>query len=86
MKIRHVLILVVLFLAIAGVVRGVAQQTASSLPPPPHMGFPPPPASVCTDGKYLYVMMGPRILQYSTPDLTLQNTVELPKPTPPVQQ
>lgn len=80
---RQALIVVVLFLFLVGVVSGFAQQTTSSQPPPLHMGFPPPPASVCTDGKYLYVLMGPRILQYSIPDLTLQNTVELPRPTPP---
>ena len=84
MKIRQVLILVVFFLLCAGVVSGLAQPTGSA-PPPHHRGFRPhpPPASACTDGKNLYVIMGPKIFQYSLPDLTLKKTVELPKPSPP---
>lgn len=86
MKIRQILIMVVLFFWCAGVVSGFAQQTTSSQPPPHPMGFPPPSSSVCTDGKYLYVVIGPRIFQYTTPELTLQNTVDLPKPARPSQQ
>ena len=33
--------------------------------------------------KALYVMAGPMLYQYSLPDLTLKNKVELPKPEPP---
>jgi len=88
MKIRQVLglvaVWVVLFVAVVsvvGVVNGFTQTDTSQFPRHP-MGPPPAPA-VCTDGKYLFVVMGPKIHLYSVPDLTLQNTVELPRPTPP---
>jgi len=56
--------------------------------PPPegmHPGqFPPPPIpephGVWTGDGFLYIMAGPVIYRYSTPDLTLQTTIELPKP------
>ena len=85
MKIRQVLILVLFFLLCAGVVSGLAQPTGSAPPSHHHRGFKPhpPPATACTDGKNLYVVMGPKIFQYSLPDLTLKKTVELPKPSPP---
>ncbi|MFZ5453991.1 MAG: hypothetical protein ACOZF2_19245 [Thermodesulfobacteriota bacterium] len=82
MKIRQVLTIVFLLLLCAGVVSGLAEQ--QTMPPPPHhrMG-PPPTAAVCTDGKYLFVVIGPKIHVYTVPDLTLKNTAELPRPTPP---
>lgn len=82
MKTRHLLIIWVLLLLCASVVSGFAQQTASSQPRfGRHMG-PPPTAAVCTDGKYLFVVIGPKIHVYTIPDLTLKNTAELPRPTP----
>jgi hypothetical protein len=53
--------------------------TGSNQPPPP----PPPMAGLLglwAGESFLYVLAGPVIYQYSTPDLTLQTTVELPKP------
>ena len=42
----------------------------------------PMPSGTCTDGQYLYVLQGPVIHQYELSDLTLKNTVELPRPQP----
>jgi hypothetical protein len=47
------------------------------------MHMSPPGGGICTDGKYLYVLQGPWIQQYTIPDLKLKNTVELPRPKPP---
>jgi len=56
-------------------------------PPPPAADSgnhrpPPPPQShgLWASGNSLYVLAGPFIYVYSVPDLTLQNTVQLPKP------
>lgn len=49
-------------------------------PPPPPMGGP---HGLWTGEGYLYVLAGPVIYRYNIPALTLQNTVELPKPEPP---
>ncbi|MBF0527153.1 MAG: hypothetical protein HQK56_18890 [Deltaproteobacteria bacterium] len=61
-----------------------AQQTATPTPPAPfpeQFGPPPPMSSgICTTTTHLYVLAGPKILQYSLTSFTLQNTVELPKP------
>ena len=46
------------------------------------MHMPTPGGGICTDGKYLYVLQGPWIQQYTIPDLKLQGTVELPRPKP----
>lgn len=48
-------------------------------PPPPHMG----PQGILASNGSLFVMAGPKIYRYAIPDLTLQATVELPKPEPP---
>jgi hypothetical protein len=85
MKMRQtVTILAVLVVLFAGVGSGLA-QTAAPPPRPHHMGHmgPPPSPSICTDNKYLYVVIGPKIMQYSIPDLTLKKTVDLPLPKPP---
>jgi hypothetical protein len=86
MKIRQtVTILAVLVVLLAGVASSGFAQTSTPPPRPHHMGHmgPPPPASICTDNKYLYVVIGPKIMQYAIPDLTLKKTVDLPRPTPP---
>jgi hypothetical protein len=84
MKMRHALTIVVVLSILVWGGNCFAQQMMPP-PPPPHpmFGGPPPAATVCADGKYLYVVCGPKIHQYSIPDLKLQKTVELPKPTPP---
>jgi hypothetical protein len=46
-------------------------------PPPPHMAGP---QGLWAGGGFLYVLAGPKLYRYSTPDLTLKNTAELPKP------
>ena len=46
-------------------------------PPPPHMGGP---NGLWAGNGALYVLAGPMIYQFSTPDLTLKTSVELPKP------
>lgn len=64
------------------------------LPPPPvgKDGFPcppfPPPGSAPPHGIYagegfLYVLLGPRVYRYSTPELILKDTVEIPRPEVP---
>lgn len=83
MKIRQALIMAVLFLLCAGVVSGLAQQNMPYQQRPRHHMGPPPTAAVCTDGKYLFVVIGPKIHVYTIPDLTLKSTAELPRPTPP---
>lgn len=47
------------------------------------MHMPPPGGGIATDGKYLYVLQGLSIHQYTIPDLQLKTTVELPRPKPP---
>lgn len=56
-------------------------------PPPPKVTdaghFPPPPPlshGLWVGNNSLYVLAGPFIYIYSVPDLTLRNTVQLPKP------
>lgn len=84
MKIFQTLtVVVVLSLMFMGATTSFAQRSSSTDFLPPPMGFPPPPATSCTDGKFLYVTIGPKIFQYSIPELTLQNSVDLPRPTPP---
>jgi hypothetical protein len=52
-------------------------QDQSKGPPP----FPPPPAQCLADGNgYLYVLIGPSILQYKEDNMTLIQTVTLPAP------
>ena len=51
--------------------------SAATLPTPPRGGAP---CALCTDGAYLYVVQGSFVYQYSLPDLTLVQSVELPKP------
>jgi hypothetical protein len=56
-----------------------SRTDSSQLSPPP----PPPiagPHGLWLGNDVLYVLAGPVIYRYSTPDLTLQTTVELPKP------
>jgi len=48
-------------------------------PPPPMAGA----QAFWGSNKALYVLAGPMLYQYSLPDLTLKNKVELPKPKPP---
>ncbi len=63
-------------------------------PIPPDSGkkihFPPPMARsnwLLVNGGSLYVMVGPVVYKYSLPDLSLQTSVELPKPDfPPIGQ
>ena len=60
----------------------------------PHQGKPPGhcppfgppmagPLGIYATESFLYVVAGPVIHQFSTPDLKLRNTVELPRPEPP---
>lgn len=51
-------------------------QDQSKGPPP----FPPPSAQTLVENGYLYVLIGPSVLQYKLPDVTLQKTVTLPAP------
>lgn len=81
MNIRKILISLTMVLAFTA-------TTAWADPPggvfPPHgfhhrLG----PASLTADKQHLYILAGPKILQYSLADLKLVKTVDLPKPAPP---
>jgi hypothetical protein len=50
--------------------------------PPPHPPMGGPQGLWAGDGS-LYVLAGPLLYRFSTPDLTLKTTAELPKPEPP---
>lgn len=57
-----------------------AGKDGSPCPPPfPHPGGGPPHGIYAGNG-YFYLLLGPRIYRYTTPDLTLKDTIELPKP------
>ena len=83
MKTRQVLIMVVLFLLFATVGSGLTQQNMPYPHSSHHRMGPPPTPAVCTDGKYLFVVMGPQIHVYTIPDLILRKTAKLPRPEPP---
>ncbi len=57
-----------------------SETELSNVPPPPPIAGP---HGLWVNESYLYVLAGPVVYQYLTPDLTLQNTVELPKPESP---
>ncbi len=60
-----------------GAVSTSATATDSGkFPPPP----PPMPQGLWAGNGFLYVLAGPAVCVYSVPDLSLQNTVQLPKP------
>jgi hypothetical protein len=65
--------LAVLILALC--VSTALAQDPSKGPPP----FPPPPVQSLVDNGYLYVLIGPSVLQYDD-NMTLQNMVSLPAP------
>jgi hypothetical protein len=50
--------------------------------PPPHPPMGGPQGLWAGDGS-LYVLAGPMLYRFSTPDLTIKTTAELPKPEPP---
>jgi hypothetical protein len=50
--------------------------------PPPHPPMGGPQGLWAGEGS-LYVLAGPMLYRFSTPDLTLKTTAELPKPEPP---
>jgi hypothetical protein len=62
-----------------------AEPPQGMVPPP---GMPPMmgPASMVSDNQHLYVLAGPKIMQYSLGDLKLLKTVDLPKPTLPKEK
>ncbi len=81
MNIRKILISLALMLIFAA-------TTAMADPPGgifPHDGFQPMmgAAGITADKQHLYVVAGPRIMEYSLADLKLVKTVDLPKPAPP---
>ena len=96
MKPRQVLIAItvvlVLFLGLAPALAQQRESPQSTIQPSggPSSGtaemrgmhMPPPGGGICTDGKYLYVLQGHMIHQYTIPDFTLKGTVELPRPKP----
>ena len=90
MKIRK--ILVSLGLALVLILTAAAAFAAppeGMFPPPglpPMMGPPMLGPVMASDKQHLYVVAGPRILQYSLGDLKLQKTVDLPKPRPPKEK
>ncbi|MHB8068535.1 MAG: hypothetical protein ACYDIC_11620 [Desulfobaccales bacterium] len=81
MNIRKILISLVIVLAFSA-------TAAWADPPggmfPPH-GFHPlmGPAGITADKQNLYILAGPKIMQYNLADLKLVKTADLPKPMPP---
>jgi hypothetical protein len=59
--------------------KSTGKEEAGKFPPPPPPHLPGPHGLWAGDGA-LYVLAGPMIYQFSTPDLTLKTKVELPKP------
>jgi hypothetical protein len=55
------------------------QEACGKFPPPPPFPMPGPQGLWVGEGA-LYVMAGPMLYKFSTPDLTLKTQVELPKP------
>ena len=55
------------------------KEERGKCPPPPHPPMAGPQGFWVGDGA-LYVLAGPMLFKYSTPDLTLKTKVELPKP------
>lgn len=53
-------------------------STTGEFPPHPPMGG--PPQGLWAGSGFLYVLAGPAVCIYTVPDLTLQKTVQLPKP------
>ena len=49
---------------------------------PPMMGW----GGIAADNQHLYVLAGPKIMQFSLADVKLLKTVDLPKPTPPTEK
>lgn len=56
------------------------KAASGKTPPPPMCGMP---GGMCLSNGFLYVLDGPVVLQYKAPALTLESTVELPRPEPP---
>jgi hypothetical protein len=82
MNMRKILTACALVLVLCVAVRTAwTDQTSQPLPPPPMHGI----SGICSDDDYIYVMAGGKIMQYGLTDLTLQKTVELPKPSPPTE-
>lgn len=59
--------------------KSTGKEEAGKFPPPPPFPMAGPHGIWAGDGA-LYVMAGPMVYQFSTPDLTLKTSVELPKP------
>ena len=59
--------------------RSKEKEEARKFPPPPPFPMAGPHGIWAGDGA-LYVLAGPMIYRFSTPDLTLKTSVELPKP------
>jgi len=81
MNIRKILITLALVLIFAATA-ALADPPGKMFPPHglhPMMGG----AGITADKQHLYILAGPKILQFSVADLKLLKTVELPKPTPP---
>jgi len=56
------------------------EEAAMSCPPPPPGGGP---HGLCAGDGVLYVLAGPMIYRFRTPDLALETSAQLPKPEMP---
>ncbi len=92
MQSRHILVIIaIISLVVFGSFNAWSQQsepplTSPQAPSPGRPQGPPPAGAMCTDGQNLYVLQGPWIYQFSATDLSLKNTVQLPRPEPPEGQ
>jgi hypothetical protein len=71
-------IIPVLMLPPAAALAGPPEGMMSCPGMPPMMG----PGAIAADKQHLYVLTGPKIMQFGLDDLKLLKTMDLPKPTP----
>ncbi len=78
-KMFIVAVLLVLLLTTAAAFAGSPEGMGPDPGMPPLMGA----GGLAADKQNLYVLAGPKIMQFNLHDLRLLKTVDLPKPTPP---
>lgn len=75
-------VILVLMLTAAAALAGSSEGMNAGYGMPPMMG----PGGIASDKQYVYVLAGPKIMQFNLEDLSLLKTVDLPKPTPPKEE
>ena len=88
MKLKKTMsVIAVLGMLLLGLTVASAQSDTTLPTTPDGRPMPGPGLSgICTDGIHLYVLAGPTVYQFTLPDLTLTNSLELPRPEPPATE